>query len=426
MTEHSAVIFVFFFLAEYASIILICILNSILFLGGYLFDFNYYLYPYFYLVQFIAGDSYMYLTDNESNFNVIDFDNYSSIIGTTISGVVIGVKACIMVFVFVWARASFPRIRYDQLMSYCWTVLLPVVIAFIILVPCILYSFEIIPVNISLLSIPLVIKKDSLIKNTYKNTTEDLDSLDTHSVYNNLHEKDTLVTIRKDLTNVGGVYAIVHNVTKKLYIGSSINLARRIVDHINNQHSNVLLQNAINKYSLSNFSVYILELLPMDENLTSEELGATLIKMEQKHLDLFNDKYNINPNAGKTRLGAKHSEATKELMSKLRKENPSFLNKTHSSEVVEQLRARMEGSNNPMFGKPVTESNKKLISDLFRKYVYLYDANTLTLIAKYDKHKDLTDALEMSPKTLIKYKDSGEVFRGKYLISSIELPSNNI
>jgi NADH-ubiquinone oxidoreductase chain 1 len=36
MTEHSAVIFVFFFLAEYASIVLICILTSILFLGGYL------------------------------------------------------------------------------------------------------------------------------------------------------------------------------------------------------------------------------------------------------------------------------------------------------------------------------------------------------------------------------------------------------
>jgi NADH-ubiquinone oxidoreductase chain 1 len=101
MTEHSAVIFVFFFLAEYASIILICILNSILFLGGYLFDFNYFLYPYFYLLQFIAGDSYMYLTDNGSNFNVIDFDNYSSIIGTAISGIVIGVKTCIMVFVFI-------------------------------------------------------------------------------------------------------------------------------------------------------------------------------------------------------------------------------------------------------------------------------------------------------------------------------------
>jgi NADH-ubiquinone oxidoreductase chain 1 len=101
MTEHSAVIFVFFFLAEYASIILICILNSILFLGGYLFDFNYFLYPYFYLLQYIASDSYMYLTDNESNFNVIDFDNYSTAIGSIISGLVIGTKACIMIFTFI-------------------------------------------------------------------------------------------------------------------------------------------------------------------------------------------------------------------------------------------------------------------------------------------------------------------------------------
>ena len=36
MTEHAAVIFVFFFLAEYASIVIMCILTSILFLGGYL------------------------------------------------------------------------------------------------------------------------------------------------------------------------------------------------------------------------------------------------------------------------------------------------------------------------------------------------------------------------------------------------------
>jgi NADH-ubiquinone oxidoreductase chain 1 len=38
MTEHAAVIFVFFFLAEYASIVLICILSSVLFFGGYLLN----------------------------------------------------------------------------------------------------------------------------------------------------------------------------------------------------------------------------------------------------------------------------------------------------------------------------------------------------------------------------------------------------
>lgn len=151
MTEHSAVIFVFFFLAEYASIILICILNSILFIGGYLFNFNYYLYPYFYLLKYISGDSYMYLTDNELNFNIINFDQYIVVIGAIVYGTILGLKACIMIFTFIWVRASFPRIRYDQLMSYCWTILLPIVISFIVLVPCVLYSFEIIPCNIPVL-----------------------------------------------------------------------------------------------------------------------------------------------------------------------------------------------------------------------------------------------------------------------------------
>jgi NADH-ubiquinone oxidoreductase chain 1 len=151
MTEHSAVIFVFFFLAEYASIVLICILNSILFLGGYLFDFNYYLYPYLFLLKYIQGESYLYITNYETNFTLINFDHYNIIIGASISGIILGIKACIMIFTFIWVRASFPRIRYDQLMSFCWTVLLPIVIAFIIVVPCILYSFEIIPYNMPLL-----------------------------------------------------------------------------------------------------------------------------------------------------------------------------------------------------------------------------------------------------------------------------------
>jgi len=47
MTEHAAVIFVFFFLAEYASIVLICIVTTMLFLGGYLLNYA----PLYYLVQ---------------------------------------------------------------------------------------------------------------------------------------------------------------------------------------------------------------------------------------------------------------------------------------------------------------------------------------------------------------------------------------
>lgn len=190
----------------------------------------------------------------------------------------------------------------------------------------------------------------------------------------------------------------------------------RLSDHIKNRSSNILLQRAISKYGLSNFSVYIFELLPANEGLTSEELSVTLIKMEQKHLDCFKDKYNINPNAGKSRLGAKHSEATKELFSELGMGKPT--NATFSAEELAQRSVRATGSNNPMYGKPVTESNKKLISEFFSKSVYLYDANTFELICKYAKQKDPMEGLNISPKTRIKYKDTGVVFRDKYIISS--------
>ena len=136
MTEHSAVIFVFFFLAEYASIVLICILTSILFLGGYLLNYM----PLIYLMQEIDYT----IADN------LEFLSYPIIEGL-IYGLSLGLKASIMIFVFIWVRASFPRIRFDQLMSFSWTILLPLVIAFIVLVPCILYSFEIIPSNVTLL-----------------------------------------------------------------------------------------------------------------------------------------------------------------------------------------------------------------------------------------------------------------------------------
>jgi len=142
MTEHAAVVFVFFFLAEYASIVLICILTSILFLGGYLLN-------YAYIVSLIKEiDIYMYISIINSDYETILSD---PIIEGLIYGLTLGFKTCIMIFIFIWARASLPRIRYDQLMSFCWTILLPLVIAFIILFPCILYSFEIISSNIFLL-----------------------------------------------------------------------------------------------------------------------------------------------------------------------------------------------------------------------------------------------------------------------------------
>jgi len=109
-TEHSSIIFVFFFLGEYTSIVLMSTLTAILFFGGY----N--------LPELFINDTF---------FNI--------------QSIVLGLKTCLFCFAFVWFRATLPRLRYDQLMLFCWTGLLPMAIALTILVPSILIAFDIAP-----------------------------------------------------------------------------------------------------------------------------------------------------------------------------------------------------------------------------------------------------------------------------------------
>ena len=75
----------------------------------------------------------------------------NSIVDGLFYGLSLGLKSSILVFIFIWVRASFPRIRFDQLMAFCWTVLLPILFGLIVLIPCILYSYNIFPANIYLL-----------------------------------------------------------------------------------------------------------------------------------------------------------------------------------------------------------------------------------------------------------------------------------
>jgi len=109
-TEHSAMPFVFFFLGEYCSIVLMSAFSAILFLGGYL------------IPEFIV--------------------NYTFI---NIQAIVLALKTCIFCFMFVWFRATLPRLRYDQLMQFCWTGMLPVIIGLIILIPSLLMAFDVAP-----------------------------------------------------------------------------------------------------------------------------------------------------------------------------------------------------------------------------------------------------------------------------------------
>jgi NADH-ubiquinone oxidoreductase chain 1 len=110
MTEHSGMIFVFFFLAEYGSIVLMSTFSAILFLGGY---------------------------------NIPEvFVNNSFI---NIQSIALAFKAILFMFIFVWIRATLPRMRYDKLIVFCWTGMLPVAIALLIVVPSILVAFDIYP-----------------------------------------------------------------------------------------------------------------------------------------------------------------------------------------------------------------------------------------------------------------------------------------
>ena len=109
--EYSAMTFALFFLGEYANMILMCSMTTILFLGGWLPP-----------------------IDN-SFFNWIPGPLWFII------------KICALLFVFLWVRATFPRYRYDQLMRLGWKVFLPISLAAVILVAGVMLVFDITPLN---------------------------------------------------------------------------------------------------------------------------------------------------------------------------------------------------------------------------------------------------------------------------------------
>ena len=92
--DYSGMAFALFFLAEYANMILIAFLTSIMFLGGWLSP-----------VGFLP-DGFGWLA----------------------------LKACSLLFFFLWFRATFPRYRYDQIMRLGWKVFIPLTIIWLVVV----------------------------------------------------------------------------------------------------------------------------------------------------------------------------------------------------------------------------------------------------------------------------------------------------
>jgi NADH-ubiquinone oxidoreductase chain 1 len=102
MTEHAAVIFVFFFLAEYASIVLICILASILFMGGYLLDISSFIYIFQYLLNIIYDfNSFDELTHKSDTISYIFNVITNPFVEGIFYGLCLSIKACILIFVFI-------------------------------------------------------------------------------------------------------------------------------------------------------------------------------------------------------------------------------------------------------------------------------------------------------------------------------------
>lgn len=101
--EYSGMSFAIFFLAEYANMILMATLTALLFFGGWHSPFE--------GIPFI-GEMSLYIPDI---FWLL-------------------LKVVILLFLFLWFRATFPRFRYDQIMRLCWKVFLPLTIVWIFVV----------------------------------------------------------------------------------------------------------------------------------------------------------------------------------------------------------------------------------------------------------------------------------------------------
>jgi NADH-quinone oxidoreductase subunit H len=111
--EYSGMPFALFFLGEYANMILMAAMTSILFLGGWL--------------------------------PPMDIEIFTWIPGP----IWFALKIALVIFVFLWVRATFPRYRYDQLMRLGWKVFLPISLATVVIVGGFLVAFDLAPGMVS-------------------------------------------------------------------------------------------------------------------------------------------------------------------------------------------------------------------------------------------------------------------------------------
>jgi len=86
--------------------------------------------------------------------------------------------------------------------------------------------------------------------------------------------------------NIPDECSLLNNITKDLYIGSSVNLTRRIAIHIfhagSNKETNIVFYRAMRKYGLENFSLAIIEFCT-----SGDKSPAVCLELEQKWIDYY-------------------------------------------------------------------------------------------------------------------------------------------
>jgi len=107
--EYSSMTFALFFLGEYANMILMAAITSVLFLGGWLPPID--IAPF----NWIPGPIWLFI------------------------------KIGFVLFIFLWVRATFPRYRYDQLMRLGWKIFLPFSLIWVVLTAGVLVAFDWLP-----------------------------------------------------------------------------------------------------------------------------------------------------------------------------------------------------------------------------------------------------------------------------------------
>ena len=112
-TEYSSMTFALFFLGEYANMILLSAMTVILFLGGWLAPFN--------------------------------IESPIALIAPVWGFLWFVIKICALLFVFLWARATLPRYRYDQLMRIGWKFFLPLSLLWVVIISGYLVAFDKLP-----------------------------------------------------------------------------------------------------------------------------------------------------------------------------------------------------------------------------------------------------------------------------------------